>query len=125
MPDDPIRELLSEIEVQSARYGVGATDLSTRLEEVERRLSVLPGKIEVMVEANGAELRFTRVAPDEWGLVYVVDSEQSWTLLTDLPVSRKIEAGELVAPLLVELRAQLHRANESIGRIDRQQGEEA
>ena len=124
MPDDPIQELLSDIEVESSRYGVGATTLSIRLEEIERRLSVLPGKMEIQVELGNAYLRFTRLGADEWGLMYRAQGG-SWSQLTKLPVRQKVAAGELVEPLLVELRAQLSRANETIGRIDRQQDGEA
>lgn len=126
MPDDPIQELLIDIEVESTRYGVGATDLSTRLEEIEQRLSLLPGKIDVRVEVDGAYLHFTRMGADEWGLMYHGGGpEHSWTALSDLPVRQKIAAGELVEPLLVELHAQLAHANETIRRVDPRQERES
>ncbi len=126
MPDDPIQELLIDIEVESTRYGVGATDLSTRLEEIEQRLSLLPGKIDIMVEDDGAHLHFTRLGADEWGLIYHAGgSGNRWTSLSSLPVREKVAAAELVEPLLVELRAQLTHANETIRRVDPRQERES
>ncbi len=98
MGDHQLQELTSLTHQLSTEYAEKATALSNFLEEFERLLQEMPGKIEVRVDNDKGGMLLSRFG-DGWYLI--IDPKQSKAQrLGEASVEAKITAASLCRPLI-------------------------
>ena len=118
MSDARVYQLLNNVESQSAIFGVTASQLSDKLEELIARLEALPGKLPVEVNSPDGWLSFHRGSADEgWTLWYHDGHPPLWKRVADLQVKQKLRAARLIESLLSDLFGELRDANQIIAHI--------
>ncbi len=118
MSDARFYQLLNNVEAQSAIFGVTASQLSDKLDEVSARLEALPGKLRVEVESPAGRLSFHRESTNEgWTLWFRDGQMPNWKRVVDLQVKQKLRAAKLIEPLLSDLFIELRDANHIIAHV--------
>jgi len=99
-------QLVKRLQQVCSEYGAKATELSNYIEQLEKLLASMPGKLECAVDRDGARLIFKRVDKG-WRLLFTPKvSTEGARVLALSTVSDKIAATPLLQPLLEEMLKQ-------------------
>ena len=98
MPSDRIDKLLEFIESLSEPYATLSSELSATIEQIEKRLLSLPGKVEYEVSNGDSEYLAFDKSTGDWGLHFRVARDEYE--LKSSPMAIKMAAATLMLPLL-------------------------